>query len=329
VESQIIVYGIYARTITPYISINGGGLQQTANANLLVNDSITLSPQCGTGGLWSWSGPNGFTAATRQITINNIHPDQAGTYTATYTNSYGTQSTRAHVINVSYWTPILNDGFEAGGTFTINGWVASLEAKWIVNSIDGNPTRFAYGGGSSTVQADLNSGIISKNTGYVIQGNEIFNLTFDIKRMAVGNFDGAILALLFYYADDSSKQILGSVECHEDLFPALGWYADAGNVSAIATDASIGKTLYVSFEGGPSSWNGLSAQRLGVDNVFIRKAVFCDRTDMNFDTQVDIADLVMFCQAWLSTSPDESVDLWPDNIITLNDFLFFSNCWNR
>ncbi|MBM4104146.1 MAG: hypothetical protein FJ263_08880 [Planctomycetes bacterium] len=330
VASQIIYYGTYTRPVTPYISINDGALQQTANAELQVNDSITFSPQPTYYGSWNWTGPNGFTAATRQITLNNIQPDQAGTYTAVYTSSSGTQSTQAHVITVSYWNPtaILNDGFEAGSTLAMNGWTVSSGAAWLVDLTGGNPGKYAYGGGSSSVKANLNSGVISKSTGYVIVGDEMLWLSFDIKRMTTLDFDGAIFAKLYYYDDSSNIVVLGSAEYHENLFASVGWYS-VGDVYAVPTAASVGKTLYVSFEGGPSSWNGLSAQQLGIDNVRIRRAVYCDMTDINYDTQVDIEDLMIFCQAWLDVSPDETVDLWPDNIANLNDFLFFSTCWNR
>ena len=41
--------------------------------------------------------------------------------------------------------------------------------------------------------------------------------------------------------------------------------------SAMVPLASVGKNLYVKIEGGPNSWNGTSAQRLGFDNVVVNQ----------------------------------------------------------
>jgi hypothetical protein len=57
---------------------------------------VIFGPQPVSGGSWSWSGPNGFSAATREITLSSIQANQAGTYTATYTNDCGAQSQQAH-----------------------------------------------------------------------------------------------------------------------------------------------------------------------------------------------------------------------------------------
>jgi hypothetical protein len=318
-----------AAYITPYLSVNGGGLQQTANANLQVGNSITLSPQSTTGGTWNWSGPNGFSAGSREITINTIRLNQAGTYTATFTTSYGVVNSQEYSVTATYWTSILNHGFEAGGTLSVNGWTASSGATWLINTTgEGNPANYAWGGGSSTTKANLVSGSISKNTGYVIGGYEMFNLTFDVRRMVSLVFNGSILASL-YYMDGANKVILGTAEVAEDQLADTLWHAGAGNLYAAATDASIGKNLYVSFEGGPSSWNGSSAQRLGIDNVFIQKATLCEMADISYDAQINVEDILIFCQLWLNTSPDTVADIWPDNTVDMKDFLVISKCWNE
>jgi hypothetical protein len=71
-----------------------------------------FGPQPVTGGSWSWSGPNNFSAATREVSISNIQANQAGNYVATYTNSGGCQSTQTFTVAVTgsilreYWTGI-------------------------------------------------------------------------------------------------------------------------------------------------------------------------------------------------------------------------------
>jgi hypothetical protein len=261
-------------------------------------------------------GPNAGTTNARDVNRQEITVTAQDTLSVDLASGGGFVAilTKAHVD----WQTVLNDGFEAGVTLSVNGWTASSGATWLINATgEGNPTNYAWGGGS-----------ISKNTGYVIGGNEMFNLTFDVRRMVSLVFDGSILASL-YYIDGANKVILNTVEVTEDQLADTLWHAGAGNLYAAATDASIGKNLYVNFEGGPSSWNGTSAQRLGIDNVFIQKTTLCEVADINYDTEVNVVDLMIFCQAWLNTSPDASIDIWPDNIVNMEDFLIFSKCWNR
>ncbi|WP_143774098.1 T9SS type A sorting domain-containing protein [Niastella vici] len=99
-------------TITPYVQLNGGSWQQTATATVNTGGSVLFGPQPVTGGSWSWSGPNNFSAATREAGISNIQVTQAGNYVATYTNSGGCQSTQTFNLTVTgsilreYWTGI-------------------------------------------------------------------------------------------------------------------------------------------------------------------------------------------------------------------------------
>ncbi len=71
--------------ITPYLQVNGAAWQEVANASVPAGATVNLGPQPTTG-TWSWTGPNGYTATTRQI---NAIPLTAGAnvYTATYTNT--------------------------------------------------------------------------------------------------------------------------------------------------------------------------------------------------------------------------------------------------
>jgi xyloglucan-specific exo-beta-1,4-glucanase len=98
--------------ITPYVQVNGGTWQQTASASLTAGGTLMFGPQPTTGGSWSWSGPNNFSATTREVTISNIQANQAGNYVATYTNSGGCQSTQTFTVNVTgsilreFWTGI-------------------------------------------------------------------------------------------------------------------------------------------------------------------------------------------------------------------------------
>ncbi len=110
-----IVYGeppCTPSTITPYVQLNGGSWQQTATATVAQGGSVMFGPQPVTGGSWSWSGPNGFSATTREVLISNIQATQAGNYVATYTNSGGCKSAQTFTVTVTgsilreFWTGI-------------------------------------------------------------------------------------------------------------------------------------------------------------------------------------------------------------------------------
>jgi len=88
--------------ITPWININWTGWQEgVSDASLVEGDVIALGPQPLTGGTWSWSGPNGYTSTSREITLNNVTVADGGTYTATFTNDGGAQSQQDFNITVS------------------------------------------------------------------------------------------------------------------------------------------------------------------------------------------------------------------------------------
>ena len=107
--------------ITPYIQVNGGAWQQASSASVTSTAStVNLGPQPTTGGSWSWSGPNGFSSTSREI--DNI-PLSAGTdtFTATYTNACGLQSTQVFTITVQAAatnTPTYTFTFTSTNTFT-------------------------------------------------------------------------------------------------------------------------------------------------------------------------------------------------------------------
>ncbi|MBS0030100.1 T9SS type A sorting domain-containing protein [Chitinophaga sp. 22321] len=100
-----IVYGSPAActptVITPYLNVNNGTWQQTANASLAAGGSVQFGPQPTQGGAWSWSGPNNFNAATREIYLSNVQFNQAGNYVATYTNAGGCKSTQTFNISLN------------------------------------------------------------------------------------------------------------------------------------------------------------------------------------------------------------------------------------
>jgi hypothetical protein len=90
--------------ITPYLEVGTAAWQETNVATVTSTTTVVnLGPQPLTG-TWSWSGPNGFTSATRQINAIALTTG-ANVYTATYTNASSCKSTEAFTITVTGTTP--------------------------------------------------------------------------------------------------------------------------------------------------------------------------------------------------------------------------------
>ena len=103
------LYGGCAPTeIIPFLKVNMGALTQLASASLIAGDTLTLSPQASTGGNWSWSGPNGFSSSSREIVINTIKTNQAGSYIATYKNSDSCESSYTFSVTVKNIVEIIS-----------------------------------------------------------------------------------------------------------------------------------------------------------------------------------------------------------------------------
>ena len=120
------VFTITATPIVPYIQVNNGAWQQTANVSVSSGSTVNLGPQPATGGSWLWSGPNGYTSTSRQI---NSIPLSTGAnlYVATYTNPSGFKTTQVFTITVSGTATAINlsnyfnvDGIATAGTDPIN-----------------------------------------------------------------------------------------------------------------------------------------------------------------------------------------------------------------
>ncbi|MCX6180298.1 MAG: glycosyl hydrolase, partial [Bacteroidetes bacterium] len=87
--------------ITPYTQINGGTWAQTNVATLCAGETVSFGPHPNIDAGWTWTGPNNFTATTRQITFTNITANKAGNYIATYTDGNGNQGSKTFTITVN------------------------------------------------------------------------------------------------------------------------------------------------------------------------------------------------------------------------------------
>lgn len=105
--------------ITPGVQVNDGNWTQSDILSVTAGDRLVLSPESVDEGQWNWTGPNGFVAGTRQVTLDNIQIDQGGVYTVTFTNGCG--ATSGHDFEVSVVpetepTPDTAGGCDNGGS---------------------------------------------------------------------------------------------------------------------------------------------------------------------------------------------------------------------
>ncbi len=132
--------------IHPYCQVNG---QWYESAIMYVDagDNIVLSPQADNGS-WSWSGPNGFTSYSREISISNITGSDEGNYIATYSNSCGTTSEIVFSVdvyvpgegaNLALDKPVTADSFISAEypALAVDG-TSDDNSKWCTSSNTGN-----------------------------------------------------------------------------------------------------------------------------------------------------------------------------------------------
>jgi endonuclease/exonuclease/phosphatase family metal-dependent hydrolase len=127
-------------SVSPSIVTNCMGNSQTFTANVSGGTPAYS---------YSWSGPNSFSATSSSITIDNLQPSNAGTYTVTVTDASGCQSTCAAslMVNPAPATPTAaNNGPILEGTTlnltasTVDGTTYSWTGPNGFTSTDQNPS---------------------------------------------------------------------------------------------------------------------------------------------------------------------------------------------
>jgi hypothetical protein len=87
--------------IIPYVQVNGGAWIQTGTTTLAAGGSIVLRSKPGSANKCEWRGPSEFKATGSRVKLKNVQTLNAGSYTATYTNSTGCKSSYQFKISIS------------------------------------------------------------------------------------------------------------------------------------------------------------------------------------------------------------------------------------
>ena len=129
----------------------------TTNSPLCTGDSLQLNSGFVAGVLYSWTGPNGFTAATQNAGRNNVTLADAGTYTLTLIGCTNVSNSANVSVKLTPATPAANNNSPLCTGSTLNlatPTVAGASYSWI------GPNGF-----SSTAQNPVISNIIAANAG--------------------------------------------------------------------------------------------------------------------------------------------------------------------
>ena len=136
-STQAFTITINPTPLTPYIQVNGGAWQQTNSLAVNVGDTVNIGPQQISGGSWSWSGPNAFSATTRALNAVSL-TSPSNVYTLTYTNADGVNSTQTFTITVNPtaitpWIQVNGGAWQQVSSVTVNAGNTVNLGPWPVN----------------------------------------------------------------------------------------------------------------------------------------------------------------------------------------------------
>jgi hypothetical protein len=126
-------------TIVPYFNINRVGWKAGATANACPGDTVSFGPHPVEANGWSWTGPNGFKATTREIRLSNITTLQAGNYVATFTNAFGNKASLTHSITLNPATATITSStgnlIKAGQATTLTANAGNTKYVWYKSNL--------------------------------------------------------------------------------------------------------------------------------------------------------------------------------------------------
>ena len=90
----------FTKDLQCFSSVGGGAFMENCDLMVCPGESVTFDPRPDSLSGWNWIGPNGFTSTDRQITIENVTPQDTGTYVVTYAESDTCLGSKAFTLNL-------------------------------------------------------------------------------------------------------------------------------------------------------------------------------------------------------------------------------------
>ncbi|MEH0153464.1 alpha-amylase family glycosyl hydrolase [Limibacter armeniacum] len=87
-------------TLNAQHQVNGGNWIAGTAVSADQGDDLVLNVQASTTGTWNWTGPNGFTASTAQVTLADVTISDAGNYTVTFSDDTGCTNSLTFTLSV-------------------------------------------------------------------------------------------------------------------------------------------------------------------------------------------------------------------------------------
>ncbi len=139
----------------------------TSNSPVCTGDTIKLLGNAATGAVFSWSGPNGFTSASRNPVIPNAAAANAGTYTLAVTVSGCVASGTGSAVVVVNPLPA------APAVTNVTYCSGEIAAPLVATAATGNTLRFytTATGGAGSIQAPTPNTLNGTTTYYISQVN--------------------------------------------------------------------------------------------------------------------------------------------------------------
>jgi GH35 family endo-1,4-beta-xylanase len=129
--------------ITPRIRVNTGAWQEVDSLTVEAGVTVQMAPLPISGGTWSWTGPGGFNANTRTLTMSNIQAIQAGTYTVRHTNSCGAVTTQTFTITLTHLPVAIPGRVQAENFSSMMGIQIEDDGQGAINIGSINPGDWA------------------------------------------------------------------------------------------------------------------------------------------------------------------------------------------
>jgi len=265
--------------IDPYLQVDGGSWQNTGSVAVSFSDTVNLAPWPISGGSWSWTGPNGYTASTREIDSIGLSAG-SNTYVATYTNSAGVTSTQVFTINAGTVAPAPISSYATG----IDN--ACQSTNWECDSGGvPSPSLIVYpklpflGGNSSTGGNNCAVLVVHFNSAYTAAGTPVDNKseTWTAGPGVTDPNTGLTMQTFYVLADTAGTDAItvpligtpGSSNAYDYLGGWVDEFQNCGGLGGTGTvdTAATGSPVTLNLSGAPANGDLVLGYFLGANSV--------------------------------------------------------------